>query len=184
LDELAKIETQDSASRNGYKRDQFGSGWAIWGKCDTRQRILARDLANVALDDDGCTVLSGTLHDPYTGKIIEFQRGSTTSSAVQIDHVVALADAWQTGAFEFESAMRTTLANDDLELLAVDGPANAQKGAGNASTWLPSNRAFRCSYVARQIAIKRKYNLWVTADERTAMTSVLNRCPDQRLPSP
>jgi hypothetical protein len=121
------------------------------------------------------------LHDPYTGKTIEFSRDS--SADIQIDHVVALSDSWQTGSQFFSRAQRIQLANDPLELLAVDGPANQQKGDGDAATWLPSNKSFRCEYIARQIAIKQKYALWVTSAEKDSMKAVLNTCPGQALPT-
>lgn len=183
-DELNKLETKDMDPKTGYSRDQFGKGWVKWQSCDTRQRILGRDLTDIVYDTNGCTVLTGTLNDPYTGQIIDFKRGTDTSSAVQIDHVVALANAWQTGAQQLDEVTRTSLANDDLNLLAVDGPANMQKGAGDASAWLPSNKPFRCTYVARQIAVKVKYTLWVTIAEYNAMENVLSGCPGQRLPAP
>ena len=109
-------------------------------------------------------------------------RGVTTSEAVQIDHVVALGDAWQKGAQQWTSAERVAFANDPLELLAVSGPANQQKGDADTATWLPPNKAFRCAYVARQVAVKRKYRLWVTAAEEQAMIRVLSGCPAQPLP--
>jgi len=181
---LAKLPVKGRAPKTGYSRDQFGNGWAKWGKCDTRQKILARDLVDIKLASDGCTVLSGTFHDPYTGKTIAFTRGAETSSAVQIDHVVALSDAWQTGAQNLTADERETLANDDLELLASDGKANQQKSDGDAATWLPPNKSFRCEYVARQIAVKVKYRLWVTSAEHDAMAKILASCPDERLPAP
>lgn len=181
--ELEKLLVKGRAPKTGYSRKEFGNGWAKWGKCDTRQRILGRDLIDVELADDGCTVLSGVLNDPYTGKIIEFKRGTETSSAVQIDHVVALSDAWQKGAQQLTPEEREQLANDDLELIAVDGPANMQKSDGDAATWLPSNKSFRCQYVARQIAVKIKYRLWVTAAEKEAMSRILTGCPNERLPA-
>lgn len=184
LDSLADLAVKGRAPKTGYSRDEFGNGWASWQKCDTRQRILARDLTDVKLDEDGCTVLSGTLNDPYTGKVIEFKRGSDTSSEVQIDHVVALSDAWQKGAQSLDSERREALANDDLELLAVDGQANSEKSDGDAATWLPKNKAFRCRYIARQIAVKIKYGLWITEAEHQAMARILSTCPDERLPSP
>lgn len=182
--ELEKLEVKPKGSASKYARDEFGSGWAKWSDCDTRQKILIRDLENVELDSNGCTVLSGTLNDPYTGKVIDFSRGTSTSSAVQIDHVVALSNAWNTGASYWDKAKRVQLANDDLELLAVDGPANQQKSNADASDWLPSSVAFRCQYIARQIAVKIKYTLWVTHEEKTAMKNVLETCPTQPIPSP
>ena len=182
-DALAALPTKGRAPKTGYKRSQFGNGWAKSGGCDTRNVILRRDLANTVLGDDNCKVQAGALSDPYTGQRIAFKRGANSSGAVQIDHVVALSNAWQTGAQQLSSEQRISLANDPLELLAVDGPANQQKGDGDAATWLPSNKPFRCQYIARQIAVKKKYSLWVTPPERTAMERILASCPEQRLPA-
>lgn len=182
-DALAALPTKGRAPKTGYKRSQFGDGWAKAGGCDTRNVILRRDLTNAVLGDDNCKVQAGALSDPYTGQRIAFKRGANSSGAVQIDHVVALSNAWQTGAQQLSSEQRISLANDPLELLAVDGPANQQKGDGDAATWLPSNKPFRCQYIARQIAIKKKYSLWVTPPERTAMERILASCPEQRLPA-
>ncbi len=179
---LEKIPVKGRAPKTNYKRSMFGDGWAKNGDCDTRNIILNRDLKNVTIGEK-CKVLSGLLHDPYTGKDIEFKRGADTSSAVQIDHVVALSNAWQTGAQYLDESTRIELANDPLELLAVDGPANQAKSDGDAATWLPSNKAFRCQYISRQIAVKLKYNLWVTSSEKDAMNRVLDKCPDERLPT-
>lgn len=179
---LSEIAVKGRAPKTGYSRAQFGDGWTSVGGCDTRNIILARDLKPVATNDN-CQVTSGTLNDPYTGKTIRFQRGSGSSDDVQIDHVVALSDAWQKGAQQLSPERRIELANDPLELLAVDGPANQQKSDGDAATWLPPNKAFRCQYVARQIAVKRKYGLWVTAAEKDAMTRILTSCPGQELPA-
>lgn len=180
---LNQLVVKGRAPKTGYSRDQFGNGWGQINGCGTREVILNRDLTNVSVNDK-CQVESGVLHDPYTGKTIDFKRGSSTSGAVQIDHVVALSDAWQTGAQQLSSSQRQKLANDPLELLAVDGPANDNKGDGDAATWLPPNKPFRCEYIARQIAVKQKYKLWVTAAEKDAMSHVLNGCPAQALPSP
>lgn len=166
----------------GYSRDQFGSGWAAVGTCDMREYILARDMTNVIFRSDSCTVQTGTLDDPYTGKIIHFTRGPSTSQTIQIDHVVALGDSWQKGAQQLASQTREQLYNDPLELLAVDGSANQQKGDGDAATWLPANKAYRCRYIARQIAVKAKYHLWVTQAEHDAMARILSTCPTQALP--
>ncbi len=178
---LAELEVKGRAPKTGYERSQFGDGWSNFLGCDTRNEILRRDLTNTIVNE-ACQVVSGTLVDPYTNKTIAFQRGSWSSQAVQVDHVVALSDAWQKGAQQLTFARRVQLANDPLELLAVDGPANQQKGDGDAATWLPPNRLFRCQYVARQIAVKKKYELWVTEAEKQAMGRVLSSCPGQKLP--
>ncbi len=179
---LATIPTKGRAPKTNYARTQFGDGWATVAGCDMRNIILHRDMPGSAVGPD-CKVLSGTLNDPYTGKIIAFMRGADTSADVQIDHVVALSDAWQKGAQQLSADTRKKLANDPLELLAVDGPANQQKSDGDAATWLPPNKSFRCQYVARQVAVKVKYSLWVTQAEHDAISRILNTCPGQSLPS-
>jgi len=179
---LDALPVRGRAPKTDYAREQFGAGWARVDSCDMRQYILERDLTDVQLDTDGCTVLSGRLADPYTGSFIDFLRGTSTSSAVQIDHVVALSDAWQKGAQQLDEGERAELANDPLNLLAVDGKTNQQKSDGDAATWLPPNKVYRCQYVARQIAVKQKYRLWVTQAEHDAMASVLSSCPAQKLP--
>lgn len=181
-DTLEQLAIKGRAPKTGYTRDQFGGGWSEAGLCDMRNIILHRDLSDVTIDEL-CHVTRGTLNDPYTGKTINFMRGDTTSQAVQIDHVVALSNAWQTGAQLLTPLRREEFANDPLELLAVDGEANQQKGDGDAATWLPSNKTFRCQYVARQIAVKAKYQLWVTPAEKSAMQQILVTCPGQALPA-
>lgn len=176
---LETLAVKGRAPKTGYSRSQFGNGWSTTNGCDTRNIILHRDLQTTVVDEK-CFVVSGTLNDPYTATIINFTKGS---SDIQIDHVVALSDAWQTGAQVLTRSQRIQLANDPLELLAVQGDANQQKSDGDAATWLPSNKSFRCEYVARQIAIKQKYTLWMTSAEKEAVVAVLNGCPDQALPA-
>jgi hypothetical protein len=181
LQALETLEVKGRAPKTGYERNQFGNGWATKNGCDTRNSILNRDLNDVVLNDK-CQVVSGTLADPYTGTTIAFKRGASTSDDVQIDHVVALSDAWQKGAQLLDVNTREALANDPLELIAVEGKANQQKSDGDAATWLPSNKTFRCQYVARQVAVKQKYKLWVTSSEKEAIIRVLATCPSQPLP--
>jgi hypothetical protein len=182
---LAELAVKGRAPKTGYERDQFGPAWTDdnddeYGHngCDTRNDILRRDLSDIALDPNthGCVVLTGRLSDPYTGKTIMFMRGATTSAAVQIDHVVALSDAWQKGAQQWSAQRRRDFANDPLELLAVYGPANESKGDGDAATWLPPQKSFRCAYVTRQVEVKARYALWVTPAEQAAMARVLATC--------
>jgi hypothetical protein len=177
---LEALEVKGRAPKTGYTRAEFGNGWATVNGCDTRNIILYRDLRDPVLDE-ACDVISGVLQDAYTGTSIQFSRGE--GSAIQIDHVIALSNAWQTGAQQLTKAVRIQLANDPLELIAVDGPANQEKGDGDAATWLPSNKPFRCEYIARQIAVKQKYSLWVTPAEKKAMKKVLDSCPYQKLPA-
>jgi hypothetical protein len=188
---LAGLLVKGRAPMTGYARSDFGAAWTDdnddpfgHNGCDTRNDVLRRDLQAtvVKAGTSGCVALSGRLDDPYTALAIAFVRGAATSSRVQIDHVVALGDAWQSGAQQFTVRARQNLANDPLNLLAVDGPANEQKSDSDAASWLPPNKSFRCSYVARQVAVKLKWRLWVTAAEHDAIVRVLASCPDQQVP--
>ena len=186
---IASLETlpvKGRAPKTGYTRDQFGQAWADVDRngCDTRNDILKRDLTSLTYKAKtrNCVVLSGTLLDRYSGESINFIRGNITSMEVQIDHVVALSNAWQTGAFKLTAEQRKALANDPMNLFAVKGRLNSQKGDGDAATWLPPLKSFRCAYVAQQIAVKAKYSLWVVPPEKAAMLSILAKCPTQKLP--
>jgi hypothetical protein len=188
LEQLATIPVKGRAPKTGYSREQFGEGWLDpdHNGCDARNDVLARDLVNETFKPGtkDCVVLTGTLADPYTGKTIDFVRGNKTSTLVQIDHVVALSDAWQKGARKLSSGQREAFANDPLNLRAADGPTNGAKGDGDAATWLPPNRGFRCEYVALQTAVKAKYGLWMTRAEHDAIKKVLtSSCADQRVPA-
>lgn len=179
---LEKIPVKGRAPKTGYTRTQFTNGWNDASGCDTRNIILSRDLEKVEYIKDSCDVLSGVLVDPYTGGTIQFHRGPGTSQDVQIDHVVALSDAWQKGAQNLSYRYRNNLANDPLNLLAVDGEANQKKSDADAASWLPPFKPYRCAYVARQEAVKTKYNLWMTLAEKEAIKRILSKCPSQPLP--
>ena len=181
---VAKLTVKGRAPKTGYTRGQFGQPWfdTDGNGCDTRNDILRRDLASRQMKNT-CKVLAGTLApDPYTGAPIRFVYGG--ASEVDIDHLVALSDAWQKGASGWPAGKRLALANDLLNLLAVDASTNRAKGDGDTATWLPPNKAYRCTYVARQVAVKGKYALWVTSAEREAMVRVLATCPTMSLPGP
>ncbi|MGN9838027.1 HNH endonuclease family protein [Nonomuraea sp. H19] len=177
---LAKLAVKGRAPKTGFDRDEFGPAWADVDRngCDTRNDILKRDLEDERFKagTHDCIVLSGTLNDPYSGKTISFKRGQDTSMDVQIDHLIPLSDAWQKGARQWSATKRKEFANDPLNLLAVDGPLNGQKSDSDAATWLPPRKAYRCAYIARQIDVKAKYDVWVTAAEKAAMETVLSSC--------
>lgn len=189
LTSLDILSVKGRAPRTGYDRDAFGPAWSDdvdvslgHNGCDTRNDVLRRDLVAERLKPGtrGCVVVSGTLADPYTGRTITFVRGRATSSKVQIDHVVALGDAWVTGAQQLSPTQRRTLANDPNNLLAVDGPTNSAKRDADAASWLPLNKAYRCTYVARQVAVKLRYHLWVTAAEKAQIARILTGCSRAR----
>jgi hypothetical protein len=183
---LETLAVKGRAPKTGYTRAQFGQAWADVDRngCDTRNDMLKRDLTAITYKAGtrNCVVASGTLLDRYSGETINFVRGNVTSMEVQIDHVVALSNAWQTGAFKLSAEQRKALANDPMNLFAVKGRLNSQKGDGDAATWLPPLKSFRCTYIAQQIAVKAKYSLWVVAPEKAAMSAILAKCPTQKVP--
>lgn len=178
---LGTLQIEPLSTAKKYDRDAFGTAWkdVDHNGCDTRDDVLHRDLHSVTVrSSDNCIVLTGELNDPYTNRIIRFNRGKD-SAAVQIDHVVPLGDAWRTGAYAWTEPQREAIANDPENLLAVDGPTNVKKSDSDASEWLPPASGYRCTYVARQIGIKARYHLWVTQAEADAMRTVLTSCPAQ-----
>ncbi|WP_044086856.1 HNH endonuclease family protein [Bifidobacterium bombi] len=182
---LNTLAIDDHPRSSSYRRDAFSYNKVDFDGdgCTVRDDVLRRDMNDVTYTGgSSCHVDSGVLHDPYTGKEIDFVRGKQTSAQVQIDHVVALENAWQSGASKWGLAEREEYGNDMYNLLAVDGPANQEKGSASAAYWLPENRGYRCSYVARQIGVKTKYRLSVTTKERDAIIEVLRSCPSQSIP--
>jgi len=178
IDVLENLAVQEKYTAEKYYRKLFYDNWGTDEHgCNTRELILARDLKNTVIN--GCKVQSGVLSDPYTGQTILFRRGENTSSIVQIDHVVALSNAWATGAAKLDAQERYNLSQDPLNLLAVEGQSNQDKSDSSADKWLPSDEKFHCQYVARQISVKYKYHLWVTPAEKSAMQKVLALCPEE-----
>lgn len=197
LDALT-VRPNDNVPAPYNRLEQFGPAWTDdnsaelgHNKCDTRNDILQRDLKNVVYQDGSkkgsfnantmgsnkCKVQSGDLDDPYTGKLIRFHYGRATSSAVQIDHIVALGNVWVSSGYTMDPQQRVAIANDPDNLLAVDGPENNLKRDKDASQWLvPNNPKFRCEYAEKQINVKYKYALTITEPERNALQEQLNRC--------
>lgn len=176
---LDTLTVAKSYGGSGYQRSAFGEAWEdIDGnRCDQRNDILTRDLTNLDIAQN-CKVMSGTLTDPYTAETINFTRGEKSSELVPIDHVVALSNAWSSGAWRWSIEERTLIANDPLNLQATGRTSNTAKSNKDAANWLPQP-GYRCEYVARQISVKAAYNLTVTSAEKRAMQGVLATCPQQ-----
>lgn len=174
---LEKLAVKGRAPKTGYTREEFYPGWPMVDGCSLRQKILKRELSESAILD-GCIVVAGEFDEPYTGEHLVLKNKEEVSK-IQIDHVVALSDAWQKGAQYLPYETRYEIATDPLNLLAVDGDANEQKSDGDAATWLPKNKKFRCQYVARQVSVKYKYGLWVTQAEKEAIARILTNCPNE-----
>jgi Protein of unknown function (DUF1524) len=181
--DAARLPVKGWDRNTDFRRSAFGEAWSDdvdvelgHNGCNTRDDVLRRDLADVAVRPGTCYVQRGTLHDPYGGGVIAFVRGPGTSEAVQIDHLVSLSDAWYKGAREWTDQRRRDFANDPRNLLAVGAKANFDKAFRDAASWLPPSAAFRCEFVARQVEVKASYGLWVSAKEKRAITDVLAGC--------
>ena len=177
---LEKLEVKGRAPKTGYSREEFYNGWPTVDGCNLRQKIIKREFGESAVLD-GCNVLAGEYDEPYTGEHMKYAEREQISNGIQVDHVVALSDAWQKGAQNLAAEKRYELATDPLNLLAVDAAANKKKSDGDAATWLPANKKFRCQYVARQVSVKYKYSLWVTEAEKNAISQILSNCPNERV---
>lgn len=170
-----------------YRRDAFGDSWtddttAPGGRngCDTRNDILDRDLIDktyVSIKRCPNAVGTGTLLDPYTSEVVPFTRGNRVGAAVQIDHLVPLALAWDLGARNWTEEKRIRFANDPANLLAVDGPTNQDKGDAEPAVWMPPNAAFHCQYAMQFIAVLRGYGLPVDAPSAAVLRDAAQTCP-------
>lgn len=176
---LETLAVKGRAPKTGYKRTEFYNTWPTIDGCNLRQRIIKREVGDTA-KLDGCDVIGGTFVEPYTGETRTYTSKSEFTKNIQIDHIVALSDAWQKGAQNLTSDERYDFATDPLNLIAADANQNQQKSDGDAATWLPKNKAFRCKYVARQVSVKKKYSLWVTQAEHDAIKNILTTCPSEK----
>lgn len=178
LSDLDKLTVNDNPTPpEKYNRvDQFGPAWKDMDHngCDTRNDILARDLKTISDRRNACVITAGQLADPYSGKWIDFRKKE--ASKVQIDHVVALENAWQSGAYNLSQEDREALANDPDNLLAVNGHDNMAKGSKSADQWMPPNTAYACTYASKQVQIKNRYALTVTTPEKQALADALATC--------
>jgi len=172
---------------NDYRRAAFGESWtddntAPGGHngCDTRNDILDRDLVDktyVSIKRCPNAVATGTLHDPYTNAIVAFVRGAQTGAAVQIEHIVPLAYAWDLGARNWTDEMRVRFANDPANLLAIEGQINQDKGDQEPADWMPPNTAFHCQYAMQFIEVLRGYALPVDAPSAAVLRDAAATCP-------
>lgn len=181
----ALVERGRSASTN-YSRDAFGSAWKDVDRngCDTRNDVLGRDFSTAIYKagTNDCKVIGGTWTDPYSNESYTF---TEQPSEAQIDHVVALSNAWQMGADLWTDQMRTEFANDPLNLIVTVASLNRQKSDSNAASWLPPYKPGRCDFIARQVAVKTKWQLFVTSSEKSAMLGILRKpeCTQTSLPN-
>lgn len=174
-------------SRGDYRRAAFGDNWtddndAPGGHngCDTRNDILDRDLIDKtykSISSCPTAVATGVLHDPYTETVIAFTRGAKTGAAVQIDHIVPLAYAWDMGASTWTDEMRARFANDPANLIAVQGDSNQSKGDKEPAQWMPPNTAFECQYVYRFTDVLRAYGLPIDAPSGAVVARTAQTCP-------
>ncbi|WP_051838903.1 HNH endonuclease family protein [Streptomyces sp. NRRL F-5126] len=173
---ISQVATKGRGPKTGYDRDAFGYAWMdsangvpdAHNGCDTRDDVLKRDGHDVRYrSGSDCVVTSMTLHDPYTAETIHWRK--TKATAVQIDHVMPLSYDWQMGAAHWTKDRREQIANDPLNLIPVDGPTNGSKGDSGPASWLPPNKAIRCSYAVRFAQVSLKYELPVTAADKSMM---------------
>ena len=197
---ISNADNSSSSHPGAFTTSTGRAGWfgAAWydvdaNGCDTRNDILGRDLSDVTYKGRStCTVATGVLEDPYTGDTIDFTRGEESSRAVQVDHVIPLGFIYAHGGWAWDADTRLEVANDPLNLLAVDGRANASKSDSGPATspsgsgsgylidggggWMPRNRAYTCPYAARFTQVAAKYRLGVGDADAQKLASILTDC--------
>ncbi|GAA2025307.1 HNH endonuclease family protein [Catenulispora yoronensis] len=178
-DLITKLTTAATGPKTGYTREKFGDAWTdnatgvpfADNGCDTRDDVLARDGLDLAYASGSkCVLASMTLYNPYKSETIQWTKAKATT--VQIDHVIPLSYAWQMGAARWSDDQRVQLANDPLNLLAVDGSDNASKGDSGPAEWLPPNTGIHCSYAVRFAEVALKYKLDVAKEDKAKMLTL------------
>ncbi|WP_344014059.1 HNH endonuclease family protein [Streptomyces thermospinosisporus] len=173
---IERVATKGRGPRTGYEREEFGYAWLDTADgvplarngCDTRNDVLQRDGLRLRFrSGSDCVVVAMTLHDPYTGRTIEWRK--QRAAEVHIDHVVPLSYSWQMGASRWRESKRRQLANDVLNLMPVQGRANSAKGDSGPASWLPPRKRIRCAYAVRFAQVAVKYEMPVTAADKRMM---------------
>lgn len=179
--DLERLTVAWNRNWESYDRTAFGPGWSGRGGeprlsdgCTAREDVMKRDLTEVRLaDSNSCLVLSGTLLDPYSGERLPYNRFK--ASEIEIDHVVALGDAWRSGASGWSAEQRERFANDLGNLLAVQKQANQDKGSKTPDQWRP-REGYWCDYARRWVAVKARWQLTVQPTEKSALADMLGSC--------
>lgn len=180
------LPVRGRSASSDYSRDAFGTAWKDVDRngCDTRNDILQRDFNSAILKPGtgNCKVIGGTWIDPYSNESYTF---SEPPSGAQIDHVVSLKNAWQMGADQWDDQTRTEFANDPLNLRVTIASLNQQKSDSNAASWLPPYKPGRCAFIATQVAVKAKWQLFVTEAEKEVFITILSKpeCETTQLPN-
>ncbi|MCT7356657.1 HNH endonuclease family protein [Streptomyces sp. 15-116A] len=163
--------TVATENRTGYDRDLFPHWSTVSGSCNTRETVLKRDGSGV-VTDSSCAATSGSWYSPYDGATWY------AASDVDIDHLVPLAEAWDSGAGSWTTSRRQSFANDLTrpQLIAVTDNVNQAKGDQDPATWMPSRSDYRCIYVRAWVQVKYYYGLSVDSAEKSALQSHLASC--------
>ena len=178
-DLLEKLVVAQESNSPEYQRSYF-KHWidADKDKCDTRAEVLIQESVKVTKQASGCKVLSGKWLSRYDNKTF------TKPTGLDIDHMVPLKEAWESGAFGWTAAQREAFANDlgfQGSLIAVSATANRSKGDKDPATWLPKSAAYTCTYVVTWLQVKYRWSLTIDPVEKAAVEKVLDGCPSAKL---
>ena len=170
MEMLGQLTVASAGSMKGYSRARFPHWRDTGTNCDVRDSVLKRDGENIKLS--GCNVVGGRWQSVYDGRTF------TDPSDVDIDHMVPLANAWRSGADEWNDTQRGDFANDTTrpQLLAVSASSNRSKGDQDPSQWKPANQSYWCQYAQAWVIVKHHWRLTVTSAEKTALTDMLEGC--------
>lgn len=168
---LATVTPKTEGSTSGYNRDLFPHWSTVSGTCNTRETVLKRDGSGV-VQDSACAAVSGSWYSEYDGATW------TAASDLDIDHVVALAEAWRSGANSWTTTKRQQFANDltRSQLIAVTDNVNQAKGDLDPGKWLPPRTAYHCTYARMWVEVKQYWALSMDSTEKTALVNILNAC--------
>ncbi|MBX7555386.1 HNH endonuclease family protein [Streptomyces sp. tea 10] len=169
--ELGELNVAAPHPMTGYSRAKFPHWIIQYGTCDTREVVLKRDGKDV-VQDQQCRAVSGSWVSAYDGRTF------TAAGQLDIDHMVPLANAWRSGADEWDTTLRRKFANDLIEpqLIAVSASSNRQKGDQSPDQWAPPLHSYWCTYSRAWTHVKYTYHLNITEAEKNKLNEMLDTC--------
>ena len=166
---------------SGYDRELFPHWDYVRDDCDVRDLVLIAEARSGPTTGRTCPVGRGTWFSEFDGVTVR------DPSSLDVDHMVALAEAWASGARAWTTAQREAFANDlgySGSLIAVTASSNRSKGDQDPSEWLPPRTSYRCTYVSDWIAVKWRWRLSIDRTEHSALRVLANGCGNPRIDAP
>jgi hypothetical protein len=179
IDDAIKVLKVAPESRTGYVRTKFKHWVGVGDGCDSRKAVILSEAVIKPVVEKGCVIKGGEWFSIYDNVKI------TDAGKLDVDHMVPLAEAWDSGASAWDDKKRELYANDQTDarhLIAVTGASNRSKSDRDPAEWMPTNEKYKCQYIMNWVSIKIRWSLSVDEKELLAIKSI--KCPKRKITIP